>query len=113
MLEEVGVHAVAARRRRPHVRSGELDEVEPEPRVPILPVCPCLWVREGAVDAGDSSRLALEVARRPVVPARGAVGDADLSPDANVTPSTLASISPGARTPFSSRIVSTVKSQRS
>ena len=66
------------------------------------------------VEAGDASLLSLEVAGSPVVSRVRPVGDANgIARGEPHDDPIRSSSSPGARMPFSSRIVSTEKSQRS
>src|SRR5690242_6766627 len=114
MLEDVHVGRVSRvpTRSRPELLLSEAHLVQHLLGQPVGAVRPRLWVREAAADSLDAPALALYVARGPMVPLMRSRRDpyavARLERHAS-----LASSSPGASTPFSTRIVSAAKSQRS
>ena len=97
----------------PELALLELDEVETRLAVPVAAVGARLRVRERRVHARDRAALALQVAGRTVVAVVRAVRDAHRVAAAERHASTLASSSPGARTPSRRGSSRSAKSQRS
>src|SRR5262245_9306854 len=97
----------------PDVALRESDEVDRLQRKPVAAIRTGLRIREVLLHALDGAGPSLHVRGRAVVTLVRAARDAHVCARAVLHAFTFPSSSPGASTPFSSRIVSTEKSQRS
>ena len=115
MLEHVGdqaiVHATSVR--GPEIAQLESDEVQALGRLAVPAVRTRLGVEEAIVYSFDRADLPLQIARRSVMTLVCAGGNAHRVTWSEAHRLNLSSSSPDASTPFSVRIVSAAKSQRS